>query len=115
MMQIPYRDVGNFEKWIFQTTNEEMNIEDHFPLSKKIFDYDNYDGSESGDLCSFTTIVPGAGAGKDAYWTITDAYKHLIEVTYICKYIHRNEVIDAQPELHFIFYGSFPRQKNSRH
>jgi hypothetical protein len=106
MMIIPYLDVKNFVAWVLDTTQEELNIHDHFPLSKKIFAHENYNGPESGDLCSFTTIVPGAGVGKDPYWTITDAYKHLIEVSYICKYIHRHEDKEAQPELHFIFDGS---------
>jgi hypothetical protein len=95
MMIIPYLDVENFERWVFDTTQEELNIHDHFPLFKKIYDNENYDGPESGALCSFTTIAPGAAVGKGPYWTITDAYKHVIEVSYICKYIHRHEVKDA--------------------
>ena len=77
-----------------------------FPLSRKIYQHETYTGVESGDLCSFTTIVPGAGPGKDPYWTITNAYQHLLEVSYICKYIHRREGKASEPELHFIFDGS---------
>ncbi len=56
-------------------------------------------------LASFTTICPGAGKNKDPYWTITDAYKHLIEVVYIFKWLHRDilKLTCAQPEMHVVF------------
>jgi hypothetical protein len=106
MMRVPYVDLRNFEEWILQRTGKDLNVLEKFPLSRKIYQQENYTGAEAGDICSFTTIVPGAGPGKDPYWTITDAYKHLLEVSYICKYVHRRELKEAEPELHFIFDGS---------
>jgi hypothetical protein len=33
--------------------------------------------------------VPGAGKGKDPYWTIENAWHHLVEVSQIFKWVHR--------------------------
>jgi hypothetical protein len=73
MMRVPYADLRNFEEWIMQRTVEDLNVLEHFPLSRKIYQHEDYTGAEAGDICSFTIIVPGAGPGKDPYWTIMDA------------------------------------------
>ena len=65
MMRIPNLDIGAFIQWTNETTQQELTILD-FPMSAKV--YANYDGPERNMLASFTTIVPGAGKGKDAYW-----------------------------------------------
>ncbi len=70
MMRIPYGDLRNFEEWIMQTTEKDLNVLEHFPLSRKIYQQKNYTGAETGDICSFSSqciIVPGAGPGKDPY------------------------------------------------
>jgi hypothetical protein len=103
MMMVPYRDIASFLQWLSETTNEQVSIDD-FPMSTKVFA--EYVGLEKGMLASFTTIVPGSGKGKDAYWTITDVHRHTKEVTYISKWLHRRPLHELQPELHAIFDGS---------
>ena len=102
-MRIPYLDIGAFIQWTNETTQQEFTILD-FPMSAKV--YANYDGPERNMLASFTTIVPGAGKGKDAYWTIMDAHKHLTEVAYMLRWLHRKTRLEPEPEMHAIFDGS---------
>jgi hypothetical protein len=71
MMQIPVDEIEAFLHWIHQKTGEEHTVKGNFPMSSKV--YANYHGPERGMLAYFTTIVPGAGKGKDPYWTIVDA------------------------------------------
>lgn len=89
-----------------------MTVDADFPMSAKV--YSNYSGPEKGMLASFTTIVPGAGKGKDPYWTIVDAWHHLVEVAQIFKWVHRRCATNVgttienlvQPVMHAIFDGS---------
>jgi hypothetical protein len=108
MMKIPYHNIEEFLQWTNETSQVHLNVVEHFPMSSKIFAHQKYSGPESGMLASFTTICPGAGKNKDPYWTITDAYKHLIEVIYIFKWLHRHNLTStcAQPEMHVVFDGS---------
>jgi hypothetical protein len=80
MMKIPYNNIDEFLQWTKETSQVHLNVEEHFPRSSKIFAHQKYNGPESGMLASVTTtsICPGAGKNKDPYWTITDAYKHLL-------------------------------------
>jgi hypothetical protein len=73
-------------------------------MSSKVFA--NYHGSSRGMLASQTTIVPGAGKGKDPYWTIVDACAHVVEVSHIFKWVHRRTTNSAPAEMHAIFDGS---------
>jgi hypothetical protein len=89
-----------------------VTVEADFHMSAKV--YASFDGPERGVLASFTTIVPGAGKGKDPYWTIENAWHHLVEVAQIFKWVHRRSstklgaTIDhcVQPAMHAIFDGS---------
>ncbi len=86
-----------------------MTVDVDYPMSAKV--YSNYSGPEKDMLASFTTIVPGAGKGKDPYWTIVDAWHHLVEVAQIFKWVHRRCSTNAginidnrvQPVMHAIF------------
>jgi hypothetical protein len=34
MMRVPYVDLRNFEEWIMQRTEEDLNVLEHFPTRK---------------------------------------------------------------------------------
>jgi hypothetical protein len=112
--QIPQCEIEPFLHWTHATSGKGVTVEDDFPMSAKV--YASFDGPERGImLASFTTIVPGAGKGKDPYWTIENVWHHLIvEVAQIFKWVHRKSstnlgaTIDhsVQPAMHTIFDGS---------
>jgi hypothetical protein len=81
-----------------------MTVDDHFPMSSKMFKCEY--GDHHKDLVSFTTICPGAGPGKDAYWVIDDVCKHVVEVSHIFKWVHRIDDVALQPKMCVIFDGS---------
>ena len=103
MMQIRAEEIVGFLHWTSLTSGKTLTVAGDFPMSSKV--YANYNGRERGMLASFTTIVPGAGKGKDPYWTIVDACQHLVEASYLFKWIHRRPE-GGQPEMHVIFDGS---------
>jgi hypothetical protein len=87
MMQIPQGEIEPFLHWTNATTGKTLTVEANFQMSAKV--YASFDGPERGMLASFTTIVPGAGKGKDPYWTIENAWQHLVEVAQIFKWVQR--------------------------
>jgi hypothetical protein len=103
MMQILAEEIEPFLHWTNNRCGKTLSVAGDFPMSSKV--YVNYDGPKGGMLAAFTTIVPGAGKGKDPYWTIVDACQHLVEVSYLFKWIHRRPGV-VQPEMHVIFDGS---------
>ena len=106
MMTIPTDQIEQFLQWTHGTTGKILTVKEHFPMSSKV--YTNYHGSVRGMLASQTTIVPGAGKGKDPYWTIIDACAHLVEVSHIFKWVHRRTTNSSsvQAEMYAIFDGS---------
>ena len=112
MMQIPQGEIEPFLHWTNATTGKTLTVEANFQMSAKV--YASFDGPERGMLASFTTIVPGAGKGKDPYWTIENAWQHLVEVAQIFKWVHRRLSTNlvapieycVQPVMHAIFDGS---------
>jgi hypothetical protein len=65
MMQIRSEEIKPFLQWTYDTSGTTLSFVTDFPMSSKV--YVNHDGPERGMLASFTTIVPGAGKGKDPY------------------------------------------------
>jgi hypothetical protein len=63
MMQILAEEIEPFLQWTYNTCGKRFSVAGDFPMSSKV--YVNYDGPERGMLASFTTIVPGAGKGKE--------------------------------------------------
>ncbi len=81
-----------------------MTVDDDFAMSSKIFASEY--GEHHHDLVSFTTICPGRGPGKDAYWVIEDVCKHVVEVSHIFKWVHRVTEFAPHPKMFVIFDGS---------
>ncbi len=81
-----------------------MTVDADYPMSAKV--YSNYSGPEKGMLASFTTIVPGAGKGKDPYWTIVDAWHHLVEVAF-CLFHFSPFILSCLFLSYFLFLSSF--------
>ncbi len=103
-MYVPVADVRSFLEWTSIRTGQCMTVEDHFPMSSKIFQSEY--GDHHKDLVSFTTICPGAGPGKDAYWVVEDLCKHEVEALHIFKWVHRIDDSAMQPKMCVIFDGS---------
>jgi hypothetical protein len=106
MMQVPAAEVHEFLRWTSAKQGRIFTVEEDFPQSSKI--YKDFAGVNCGDLCSFTTIVPGKASGKDDYWVNADVCAHTIEVSRIFDWVHRRPHLDetCQPEAYFIFDGS---------
>jgi hypothetical protein len=104
MMVVPNLEVGDFLRWVGEERGEFVTAETHFPMSSKV--YGGTGTGSEGDLCSFTTIVPGKAKGKDDYWNGPSMCAHLAEVSYIFKWVHRPEAGKLPPEMHAIFDGS---------
>jgi hypothetical protein len=78
MMRVPAEEAGSFLAWSIESAEKCMTVDGDFAISSKIF---ASDGEHHNDLVSFTTICPGRGPDKDAYWVIEDVCKHVVEVS----------------------------------
>jgi hypothetical protein len=80
MMRIATGEEQAFLEWAGKTKAA-------FPMSSKIYATRDVTCTrfalEQNMLCSFTTIVPGKGKGKDDYWDNEDMCEHLAEVALI--------------------------------
>jgi hypothetical protein len=115
MMRVPKEEQEAFFIWSGKTKAA-------FPMSCKIYVTPDVTCTryalEENMLCSFTTIVPGSGKGKDDYWDNDDMCEHLDEVALIAKWVHRQAAGQVGPELYFIFDGSSnhaARSPDARH
>jgi hypothetical protein len=104
MMRVPADQVGAFLAWTNEGTEKCLTVEDDFVMPSKIFASEY--GEHHNDLVSFTTICPGSGPGKDAYWVVEDVCKHVVEVSHIFKWVHRVPGQAVQPKMFVIFDGS---------